>query len=69
MISFGLGDPETLVQHPASMIHSYIPENELDQIGVSKGLIRLTVGLEDAEDIIDDLEQALSSVTVLSNSQ
>ncbi|SEI91687.1 methionine-gamma-lyase [Bhargavaea ginsengi] len=59
MISFSLGDPETLVQHPASMTHSSIPESQLHEFGLSTGLIRLSVGLEDAEDIIEDLNQAL----------
>lgn len=62
MISFSLGDPETLVQHPASMTHSSIPEDELANFGIAKGLIRLSVGLEDTEDIIADLEQALLSI-------
>lgn len=62
MISFSLGDPETLVQHPASMTHSSIPEDELGEFGISPGLIRLSLGLEDAEDIIEDLEQALKAV-------
>lgn len=62
MISFSLGDPETLVQHPASMTHSLIPEKELPKFGLSAGLIRLSVGLEDAEDIIKDLNQALSAI-------
>lgn len=60
MISFSLGDPETLIQHPASMTHSSIPEEELHKFGLSTGLIRLSVGLEDVNDIIDDLEQAFS---------
>lgn len=64
MISFSLGDPETLVQHPASMTHSSIPEDELENFGISKGLIRLSVGLEDVNDIIADLDQALSSIVV-----
>ncbi|MFD2044596.1 trans-sulfuration enzyme family protein [Ornithinibacillus salinisoli] len=64
MISFSLGDPETLVQHPASMTHSSIPENELDNFGIAKGLIRLSVGLEDVEDIISDLEQALKVISI-----
>ncbi|OXM85432.1 trans-sulfuration enzyme family protein [Paenibacillus rigui] len=59
MISFSLGDPETLVQHPASMTHFSIPEQERQQFGITDGLIRLSVGLEDAADIIADLEQAL----------
>jgi len=64
MISFSLGDPETLVQHPASMTHSSIPEEELKFFGISKGLIRLSVGLEDADDIIADVEQALMKLPV-----
>lgn len=62
LISFSLGDPETLVQHPASMTHSSIPEEELHQFGISPGLIRLSAGLEDVEDIIHDLEQALATI-------
>lgn len=65
MISFSLGDPETLVQHPASMTHSSIPEDKLADFGVAKGLIRLSVGLEDVEDIISDLNQALLSIAVI----
>lgn len=64
MISFSLGDPETLVQHPASMTHSSIPEDELADFGIPKGLIRLSLGLEDAEDILSDLAQALQTVAV-----
>ena len=64
MISFSLGDPETLVQHPASMTHSSIPEDKLADFGIAKGLIRLSVGLEDVEDIISDLDQALLSIAV-----
>lgn len=62
MISFSLGDPETLVQHPASMTHSSIPEEELVDFGIPKGLIRLSTGLEDVEDIIRDLDQALAKL-------
>ncbi|WP_192597951.1 aminotransferase class I/II-fold pyridoxal phosphate-dependent enzyme [Sporosarcina limicola] len=59
-ISFSLGDPETLVQHPASMTHAAIPAEERAKSKITDELIRLSVGLEDAKDIIDDLEQALS---------
>lgn len=62
MISFSLGDPETLVQHPASMTHSSIPEEELADFGLSTGLIRLSIGLEDPEDIIADLKQGLNTL-------
>lgn len=68
MISFSLGDPETLIQHPASMTHSSIPEESLKDFGIPKGLIRLSSGLEDSEDIIQDLEQALASLTALFHS-
>jgi len=62
MISFSLGDPETLVQHPASMTHFSIPAEDRIKFNISDGLIRLSTGLEDAEDIIADLEQALNAV-------
>lgn len=67
MISFSLGDPETLVQHPASMTHSSIPEEELPKFRISTGLIRLSAGLEDVNDIIRDLDRALASTINLSN--
>ena len=63
MISFSLGDPETLVQHPASMTHFSIPTEERIQFGVTDGLIRLSIGLEDPEDIIQDLKQGLNTLT------
>jgi methionine-gamma-lyase len=54
-----LGDTETLIQHPASMTHStYTPEEQLAH-GISPGLIRLSVGLEDVTDLQADLAQAL----------
>ena len=54
-----LGDAETLIQHPASMTHStYTPEERAEHL-ISDGLIRLSVGLEDIDDIIADLEQAM----------
>lgn len=56
-----LGDAETLIQHPASMTHSpYTPE-ERSRHGISDGLVRLSVGLEAADDIIADLVQSLDS--------
>ena len=56
-----LGDAETLIQHPASMTHStYTPEERAEH-GIGEGLLRLSVGLEDAEDIFADLEQALAA--------
>lgn len=57
-----LGDTETLIQHPASMTHStYSPEERQDH-GIDDGLVRLSVGLEDVEDLIYDLDSALASL-------
>ncbi|NOU52825.1 methionine gamma-lyase [Pseudoalteromonas sp. JBTF-M23] len=57
-LAVSLGDPETLIQHPASMTHSpYTPE-ERQAAGISDGLIRISIGLEDVQDIIDDLDNA-----------
>lgn len=59
ILAVSLGDCETLIQHPASMTHSGYTREELEAAGFSDTLIRLSVGLEDAQDIIDDLEQAM----------
>lgn len=61
-IAVSLGDAETLVQHPASMTHSVYTEEELKAAGISAGLIRLSVGLENAEDIIADLDLGFSKI-------
>ncbi|MEM5501360.1 methionine gamma-lyase [Ahrensia kielensis] len=56
-----LGDAESLIQHPASMTHStYTPEERAEH-GIAEGLVRLSVGLEGAQDIIDDLQAALGA--------
>lgn len=55
-----LGGVESLVCHPASMTHASIPKEERIKIGLSDGLIRFSVGIEDLKDLINDLEQALS---------
>ncbi|RXV66060.1 methionine gamma-lyase [Roseovarius sp. A46] len=55
-----LGDAETLIQHPASMTHSTYSAEERAEHGIGDGLIRLSVGLEDVADILDDLDGALS---------
>lgn len=64
LISFSLGDPESLVQHPATMTHSSMPENDRIAAGITDGLIRLSVGLEDVEDIVCDLDQAFNYIKV-----
>lgn len=57
-----LGDCETLIQHPASMTHAQYSRQELLDAGMSEGLIRLSTGLEDIEDILEDFEQALDLI-------
>ena len=54
-----LGGVESLIGHPATMTHSSIPKKDREASGIVDSLIRLSVGLEDAEDLIDDLRQAL----------
>ncbi len=66
LISSSHGDPETLVQHPASMTHSSIPKKERLAYGISDGLIRFSAGLEDSKDIIFDLEQSLNQMKISS---
>mgnify|MGYP002384538231 FL=1 len=56
-----LGDAESLIQHPASMTHSTYSAEERAAHGISDGLVRLSVGLEGVDDIIDDLMGALSA--------
>ncbi|MDO5724984.1 MAG: methionine gamma-lyase [Tissierellia bacterium] len=61
-LAVSLGDAETLIQHPATMTHSpYTPE-ERAAAGISEGLVRLSVGLENADDIIADLKQAMDRI-------
>ncbi|MDV2683326.1 methionine gamma-lyase [Alkalihalophilus lindianensis] len=55
-----LGDVDSLIQHPASMTHSVVPKEERIKMGIADGLIRLSVGIENVEDIINDVQQALS---------
>jgi methionine-gamma-lyase len=61
-LAVSLGDPETLIQHPASMTHAVIPREERLRMGIDDTLLRLSVGLEAWEDIRGDLEQALSKI-------
>ncbi|MET1247543.1 bifunctional cystathionine gamma-lyase/homocysteine desulfhydrase [Sporolactobacillus sp. STCC-11] len=55
-----LGAVESLISVPAKMTHASIPKPRREELGITDGLIRLSVGIEDAEDLIEDLEQALS---------
>ena len=57
-----LGGVETLISHPASMTHASVPPEIRDEIGITEGLVRISVGIEDYEDLQGDLEQALEAV-------
>ena len=59
-LAVSLGNVNTLIQHPASMTHSSVPRAERLRAGITDGLVRLSVGIENVEDLIADLEQALS---------
>ncbi len=57
-----MGGPESLIEHPHSMTHASIPEAVREEIGISADLIRISVGLEHPDDLIEDLEQALVDI-------
>ncbi len=57
-----LGGVETLISHPGLMTHASMPAEVREKIGITEGLVRLSVGIEDAEDLIADLDQALAHV-------
>ena len=61
-LAVSLGGVETLIQHPASMTHSGMAEKDRFAAGITPGLIRYSVGIEDVEDLLGDLEQALGNV-------
>ena len=58
-----LGGVESLVCHPATMTHASVPSADRDKLGITAGLVRLSVGIEDIEDLRDDLEHALAQVS------
>ena len=62
VLAVSLGGIETLIQHPASMTHSKLSQAAKKEGGISDELVRLSVGIEEAEDIIGDLEQALAVI-------
>ncbi|NPV13506.1 aminotransferase class I/II-fold pyridoxal phosphate-dependent enzyme [candidate division WOR-3 bacterium] len=62
LLAVSLGGVESLIQHPASMTHASMPAEIRKQAGITDGLIRLSIGIEDAQDLINDLKQALDQV-------
>jgi methionine-gamma-lyase len=61
-LAVSLGAVETLIEHPASMTHAIVPREERLKTGITDGLVRLSVGIEDAQDIIEDLERSLDRI-------
>ena len=57
-----LGGVETLISHPASMTHASVPPERQVEIGILDGMVRVSVGIEDLDDLLADLEQALSAL-------
>jgi cystathionine beta-lyase/cystathionine gamma-synthase len=55
-----LGGVESLISHPATMTHASVPDETRERLGITDGLVRVSVGIEDVEDIIEDLDQALN---------
>ena len=55
-----LGGVESLISHPASMTHASVPKEEREKMGLTDSLVRLSVGIEDIEDLIDDIKEALN---------
>ena len=61
-LAVSLGDCDTLIQHPASMTHAGMSKEEMEEAHITPGLVRISVGIEHVEDLIEDLEQALEKI-------
>ena len=57
-----LGGVESLIEHPAIMTHASVDADAREALGITDGLVRLSVGIEDADDLLGDLDQALSAI-------
>ncbi|KAG1702677.1 O-succinylhomoserine sulfhydrylase [Nymphon striatum] len=62
-ISNNLGDAKSLITHPATTTHKNLSEDDREELGISDGMIRLSVGLEDADDLLEDIQKALTSIS------
>jgi len=67
LISNNLGDAKSIATHPATTTHYRLPAEQKQHLGISAGLIRISIGLEDSEDLIDDLRQALAAAQAACN--
>ena len=61
-LSANLGDTRTIVTHPSSTTHGRLSEEDRLEAGITNGLVRISVGLENVNDIIEDIEQALNMI-------
>lgn len=61
-LAVSLGHTRTLIEHPASMTHSVVPPEKLEERGIDPGGVRIALGLEKVEDIIKDLEKSLEII-------
>jgi O-succinylhomoserine sulfhydrylase len=62
LISNNLGDAKSIVTHPATTTHQRLSAEQREMLGITDGLVRLSVGIEDTEDLIDDILSALAAV-------
>ena len=60
-LAVSLGSTESLAEHPASMTHAGVSPEDKERTGITEGLVRLSIGLENADDLIADIEQALEA--------
>lgn len=61
-ISNNLGDSKSLITHPATTTHKNLSEEARDELGIGPGVVRLSVGIEDVEDLVEDFDRALSGL-------
>jgi methionine-gamma-lyase len=61
-LAVSLGCVDSLIQHPASMTHACVPKPKREKVGITDGLVRISVGVEDAEDLVRALDDGLKAV-------
>jgi len=62
-LAVSLGNVDSLIQHPASIAHSATPKEEREKAGITDNIVRLSVGIENIEDLIEDLDNALKQIS------
>jgi O-succinylhomoserine sulfhydrylase len=63
IISNNLGDAKTILTHPATTTHQRLPQAQKDLLGITDGLVRISIGIEDTDDLIADIQQALKAAS------